>query len=183
MNNAGCFEAGVTSYSNSTQTSAQFAQGQGLMMPSTSNGKAQIDLVGPAFSYSFHPFPGGKARQTQTFLNLGGGIGINGHSSPANQAAAQAFVDFVARPAQDALYAQGGGVTQYDFLKQKLPAFMSPMAPVVQDHAYVVAPSTSWWNPNVELALEQGSIGLLTGQTTVDGVLNAMDAAWKQGPA
>ena len=185
MNNAGCFEPGATGYLTSTATTAQFAQGQGLMMPTPSNGKGLIDAGNPGFSFSFSPFPGGTAPgQTRSFLNLGGGLGVNAHSSPASQAAAQAFVDFAARPAQDALYAQvGGGVTQYEFLKQELPAFMSPMASIVQDHDYVVAPASTWWNPNVDVALGQEGVGLLTGQATVDDVLNAMDAAWKQGPA
>ncbi len=185
MNNAGCFEPGATGYSSSTPTTAMFAQGQGLMTPTPSNGKGLIDADDPTLSYSFHPFPAGSAPgETQTFLNLGGGLGVNAHSSPANQAAAQAFVDFVARPAQDALYAKvGGGLTQYQFLKNEIPEFMSPMTSILQDHAYIVAPPTSWWNPNVELALEQQGEGLLTGQTTIDDVLNAMDAAWKQGPS
>jgi hypothetical protein len=46
-----------------------------------------------------------------------------------------------------------------------------------------VNPIESWWNPNVQLVLAQDSVGLLTGQATLDDVLNAMDAAWKQGPS
>jgi hypothetical protein len=60
---------------------------------------------------------------------------------------------------------------------------MSALAPVFKLHAYVVDPTQSWWNPDVLLTLEQDDVGLFTGQTTVDQVLNAMDAAWKQGPA
>ena len=184
MNNSGCFEPGATGYSSSTLTTAMFAQGQGLMMPTPSNGKGMIDADNSTFAYSFHPFPGSVPGHIQTFLSLGGGLGVNAHASPANEAAAQAFVDFVARPAQDALYAKvGGGVTQYQLLKGELPDFMSSMASILQDQSYVVAPSNSWWNPDVAGALEQQGEGLLTGQTTIDGVLNAMDAAWKEGPA
>jgi hypothetical protein len=32
------------------------------------------------------------------------------------------------------------------------------------------------------LALQDNQIGLITGQRSIDDVLNAMDAAWKQGP-
>ncbi len=35
----------------------------------------------------------------------------------------------------------------------------------------------------VEAALQTAQIGLVTGQSTVDGILQAMDAAWKQGPS
>ena len=30
---------------------------------------------------------------------------------------------------------------------------------------------------------QQDAIGLVTGQETIDDILNAMDAAWKQGPS
>jgi hypothetical protein len=46
-----------------------------------------------------------------------------------------------------------------------------------------MSPLQTWWNPNVGLALEQDGVGLLTGQSTVDGILAAMDAAWQQGPS
>jgi raffinose/stachyose/melibiose transport system substrate-binding protein len=76
-----------------------------------------------------------------------------------------------------------GSLTQREFLRQELPSFMWPMAPVFSNHAYMISPVQSWWNPNVGLVLLQDAIGLVTGQTTVDQVLQAMDAAWKQGPA
>ena len=44
-------------------------------------------------------------------------------------------------------------------------------------------PDPTWWNASVLLALQQDGIGLITGQRSIDDVLNAMDAAWKQGPA
>ena len=74
-------------------------------------------------------------------------------------------------------------MTQYEFLKQQIPSFMSAMAPVFKQHAYVVDPTQSWWNADVLYALEQDGIGLFTGQETPDSILQAMDAAWKQGPA
>ncbi len=67
-------------------------------------------------------------------------------------------------------------------MKRQLPAFMSDESPVLVDHAYVVNPIESWWNPNVLLALQNG-IGLVTGQLSINGILDAMDAAWNQGPA
>jgi raffinose/stachyose/melibiose transport system substrate-binding protein len=110
-------------------------------------------------------------------------VSVNAHSSAQNQAAAQTFVDFIARPAQDRLFAQlTGGLTQYEFLKDQIPAFMSDFATIFTEHEYVVAPSSTWWNPNVWGALTTDGIGLITGQETPDSILQAMDAAWKQGP-
>jgi raffinose/stachyose/melibiose transport system substrate-binding protein len=144
-----------------------------------------IDAGNPQFTYSFHPFPGGSAAgATQTWVHLSNEVSINAHSSAAAQAAAQTFVNFIARPKQNALYAQiRGGLTQYEFLHVQLPSFMSPMAPVVQHGQYVIDPSLGWWNANVLLVMQQQEIGLLTGQTTIDAMLAAMDAAWKQGPS
>jgi hypothetical protein len=60
---------------------------------------------------------------------------------------------------------------------------MSAMAPVLASHAYVVNPGMTWWNANVSPLLQQDQIGLITGQSSIDDILNAMDAAWKQGPS
>ena len=184
LNNAGCFQPGATGTSTPS-AEAGFANGQSLMLIGASLFKATLDAANPQFSYSFHPFPGGSdPNQTSTYIVIGTSVSVNAHSSAPNQAAAQTFVDFIGRPKQNALYAQiTGGITQYDFLRGQIPPFMSSFATVFKQHEYVVAPDASWWNPNVALALEQDGIGLITGQLTIDDVLNAMDAAWKQGPA
>jgi raffinose/stachyose/melibiose transport system substrate-binding protein len=184
MNAAGCFEPGVTGELLASAIPA-FAQGQAPMLATSSDEAGTIDGAAPAFTYSFHPFPGGAAAgQTTTFVSLQTSLSINAHSSPQSQAAAKTFIDFVARPKQDALFAeQTGGLTQYEFQKAQVPAFMSPFASVLENRAYDISPGAQWWNANVAIAPQQNAVGLLTGQTTVDDVLNAMDAAWKQGPS
>ena len=184
MNTAGCFPPGITGTSLNG-AAAEFAQGQGLMLIDTSSFKGLIDAGKPLFDYSFHPLAGATdPNQTSTFVDPGAAVSVNAHASPQAQKAAQTFVDFIARPRENELYAQvGGGLTQYELLKGRLPGFMSAFASVVKDKAYVVNPFKTWWNASVALALEQNGIGLITGQTTIDDVLNAMDAAWKQGPA
>jgi raffinose/stachyose/melibiose transport system substrate-binding protein len=185
MNNAGCYEAGA---SGTTQAAAlaQFAQGQALMFSSITGNQGLIAAAGPRFKYSHHPFPiGGDPSQTLVLVSPGDSVSVNAHSSADKQAAAQTFIDFIARPKQDALYAQTTGfVTQYQFLKQQFPAFMSgDEAAALSQGRYALNPGWFWWNANVLLALQQNVVGLLTGQQTIDGVLNAMDVAWKQGPA
>jgi raffinose/stachyose/melibiose transport system substrate-binding protein len=182
MNSAGCFEPGVAGAVNAV---ALFAQGQGLMYVGPSAQAGVIDAAGPRFSYTFRPFPAMTAPgQLQAFLELNPAVGVNAHSSAQNQAAAQTFVDFIARPAEDALYARvSGGLTQYEFLKGQIPAFMSDFATIFTDHEYVPAPSLTWWNPSVWGALTTDGIGLITGQETPDSILQAMDAAWQQGPS
>jgi raffinose/stachyose/melibiose transport system substrate-binding protein len=183
MNNAGCFEPGAVG-TTTASAQAQFAQGQGLMIPGLTSQMGQIQADNPKFAISAYPFPGGtSAGETRTFLNTGPAVSVNAHSSAEKRAAARTFIDFVARPKQNALFASvNGGLTQYAFLKRQVPAFMSYYRSVFKQSAYVVNPIGTWWNPSVYLALQQNAIGLITGQRTVGDVLNAMDAAWKQGP-
>ncbi len=183
MNQAGCFQPGFQAVTFPDER-GQFAAGQGLMFPGNSSTLAAIEAAEPQFGISFAPLPGGSSpSQATSFLSFGTGLGVNAHSSPQNQAAAQAFVDFLARPAQNALFAKiTGEVTQYQILKGQLPAFMPAFKPVFADGAYTDAPGDGWWNPNVSLVLQQDGIGLITGQESIDDILNAMDAAWKQGP-
>jgi raffinose/stachyose/melibiose transport system substrate-binding protein len=184
LNNAGCFEpapAGTTSSS----AEAEFARGQALMYFNLTGHKGAIDAAGPTFAYSQHPFPSGNGpARTMTQIDTGPGLAVNAHASASNQSAAQLFVDFIARPAQDALYARlQGSVTQFQFLHAQLPAYLASFAPVLADHRYALDPEDTWWNPSVAAALNQYGVGLLTGRTSIDDVLNAMDTAWKQGPA
>jgi hypothetical protein len=94
------------------------------------------------------------------------------------------FVDFVARPKQDELFAGiTGGVTQYDFMKNQMPSWMSSFGPAIASGKYTIDPTVTWWNGDVMQALVNDQIGLVTGQVTIDGLLNAMDTAWKEGPS
>jgi raffinose/stachyose/melibiose transport system substrate-binding protein len=107
MYDAGCFEPGMAGVTSALH---DFATGNGLMAPTISSNKGTIDALNPQFPYSFHPFPGGSVPgQTETYVNLQTSLSINAHSSPDKQAAARTFIDFIARPAQNALYAQCRG--------------------------------------------------------------------------
>ena len=154
------------------------------MFPIGSQNKGTIAANSPQFSYSFHPFPtAASPTETTTIISLLQALSVNAHSSARNQAAAQTFIDFVARQHQNATFTGlTGGLSGYQFLKRRIPAFMSSMAPVFAKQAYVINPVASWWNGSTVLALQQNQIGLITGQRSIDDVLKAMDAAWKIGP-
>ena len=110
-------------------------------------------------------------------------MSVNAHASARNQAAAQTFIDFLARPKQNELFARAtGGLTEYEFLKGKVPAFMPGFAKILAEHRYVINPQADWWNAAVGNALMQNQTGLLTGQRSIDDVLNAMDAGLEARP-
>jgi raffinose/stachyose/melibiose transport system substrate-binding protein len=185
MNDAGCFQQGALGVQGGSIAAQLFAQGQGLMFAMQSGQKGTIDApVSPQFSYSYHRFPGGTSpTQTTTYIAFGPEVSVNAHSSPGNQRAAQTLVDFVARPQQNALDARlSGGLSQQEFLKGQIPAFMSSMRPVLAKHRYVTNPVASWWNADTLTAMQAIQIGLITGQNSIDDVLKAMDAAWQLGP-
>jgi len=84
---------------------------------------------------------------------------------------------------QNALFARiQGGMTQDEFRKRQLPAFMASEAAAVKSHAYVIRPVETWWNSGVVEKMQTDQIGLITGQRSVGDVLKGMDAAWKRGP-
>jgi len=185
MNDAGCFQPGTTGVSSGTVAATLFAQGQGLMFPLTSNNEGTISAAMPQFTYSFHRFPSGtSSTQTTTLISLLQLVSVNAHSSARNQAAAQSFVDFIARPQQNALFTKlTGGLSQYELLKGQIPGFMSSLRTVFAKQRYVINPYVSWWNASALLAMQQNQIGLITGQRSIDDVLKAMDAGWQLGPS
>ena len=185
MNAAGCFQPGFTGVSSGTAAATLFAQGRGLMFPLSSNNEGNVAVAGPQFTYSFHPFPAGtSATQTTTFITLLQGLSVNAHSSARNQVAAQSFVDFVARPKQNALFTRAtGGLSEYQVLKRDLPGFMASFRMVLAKKQYVINPYVSWWNDTTLKAMQDNQIGLITGQRSIDDVLKSMDAAWQQGPS
>jgi raffinose/stachyose/melibiose transport system substrate-binding protein len=184
MNTAGCFQAGTTGTSD-VAAEALFAQGRGLMYAGLTNMIGVIVADGPQFTFTVHPFPAGSdPAQTTSYLHLSIAPAVNAQSSSQNQAAAQTFINFIARPKQNALFAQiEGGMTQYQILKGLIPDSMSSFASMFRDRAYITDPTQTWWNPAVVLALQQNGIGLITGQSAIDDVLTAMDNAWDQGPS
>jgi hypothetical protein len=60
---------------------------------------------------------------------------------------------------------------------------MASMRSVFAAGKYIIQPSAAWWNQGVFRALQENGIGLVTGQRSVEAVLNAMDAAWQKGPS
>jgi raffinose/stachyose/melibiose transport system substrate-binding protein len=183
MNNVGPFEPGASGTTGAA-AEAMFAQGQALMIGAITQEKNLIEATEAKFRFSQRVYAAGTDPcQTTTQLITVGNIAVNAHSSAPAQRDAQTFVEFIQRPAQNALFARlKGGLTQQEFLDGRIPEHMADFRPVLATGAYVASPVYGWWNPNVALARQQNAVGLITGQRSIDDVLKAMEAAWQQGP-
>ncbi len=92
----------------------------------------------------------------RTYLHLSLSPAVNSHASAEKQKAAHTFIDFFARPKQNALFAKiQGGMTQDQFRKRQLQKFMSSESAVVKSGAYVISPVETWWNADVGERLQQ----------------------------
>ena len=184
MNDAGCFQPGPAG-TTGPAGDAIFAQGQTLTYAMVSSHKGLIDTSKPQFSYTQSPFPTAKndAKQTVAMLHFPNSLSVNAHASAQGQAAAQTFVDFLARPDQDALFARiGGGLSEAQLRQARFPAWLSNFVPLYKQGRYAINPIETWWNASAGNALSQYGTGLLTGQESVAHVLKKMDDAWKLGP-
>jgi raffinose/stachyose/melibiose transport system substrate-binding protein len=184
MNDAGCFQTGPAA-TTGPSGDAMFAQGQVLTYAMVTAHKGAIDASKPQFAYSQSPFPTARTdrRQTVAELHFPLGVSVNAHSSAPNQAAAQTFVDFLARADQDALFARiAGGLSEAQLRAGSFPGYLSNFVPLYKKGRYGINPIETWWNAAVGDALTTYGTGLLTGQKSIDDVLKAMDAAWNLGP-
>jgi raffinose/stachyose/melibiose transport system substrate-binding protein len=184
MKNAGCFQQGAAALT-SPAGDVMFGQGRALMYVCLTSHKNVID-ANLQIKYSQQPFPaprGVAPDKTYVLLNLSLGLAVNAHSSPERQVAAQTFIDFLAQPKQNETFARiTGGVSHQQFAKQQLPGYLSTFRARFKNHKYGVNPIETFWNADTGDALTKYGTGLITGQNTVDDVLEAMDDAWKKGP-
>ena len=95
------------------------------------------------------------------------------------KASAQAFLDWVAEPEKAQHFAElSGAVPITGIDAETLAPSYEPIGDLLASSSYTIVPNSTWPNPAVYDALGAGVQGLLTGQKTVDQVLDEMDAAW-----
>lgn len=119
--------------------------------------------------------------------NFGNAVSLNPHTK--NMAAAQEFLKFLAAGEGQHIFASADGNPSYNQIKTgSIPAKLglSGIAKALKQQTTtgkISWPPADWPNQAVYNALGTGVQGLMTGQTTVKGVLQAMDQAWANGGA
>lgn len=177
MNEGGCFQDGAEGGTFDTITQG-IAQQTSLSAAVPGSAAASIG-GGAGLELNVQAFPPADGGTAYTLASANYAYGINAKASDGAKKSAQEFLDWVAQPEQSKAYADLAGlvpitgVTADDLLPE-----YQPIGDLLENGDYTGLPNATWPNPAVYDALGTGVQGLLTGQKTVDQVLQEMDAAW-----
>ena len=179
MKDSGCFQDGVE---GGTFDSITQGMGGGTSLTAAVPGSAAASIgSATGAELNVQAFPPADGQEAFTITGANYAWGINASSDDAVKASAQAFLDWVAQPENAKAYADLSGSVPITGIDEAtlLPEY-APIGGLLSDGSYVGVPNATWPNPAVYDALGVGVQGLLTGQKTVDQVLDEMDAAWDQ---
>jgi raffinose/stachyose/melibiose transport system substrate-binding protein len=177
LNDSGCFQDGAAGGTFDTITQGL---GGGTSLTAAVPGSAADSISqatgGELNVQAFPPADGGKAF-TVTGANYA--WAVNASADKDVKASAQAFLDWVAEPDNAKEYADlSGSVPITGIVPDELSKAYQPIGDLLANGDFTGIPNATWPNPAVYDALGVGVQGLLTGQKTVDQVLDDMDTAW-----
>lgn len=177
MNESGCFQDGAA---GGTFDSITAGLGGGTSLTAAVPGSAAASISDATGSeLNVQAFPPADGQDAFTLTGANYAWAINASSDDAVKSAAQEFLDWVAQPEEAAAFAELSGAVPITGIDPEtlLPSY-EPIGELLSSGAYTGIPNAAWPNPAVYDALGAGVQGLLTGQKTVDQVLEEMDAAW-----
>jgi raffinose/stachyose/melibiose transport system substrate-binding protein len=179
LNDAGCFQQGVAGAGFDAITQG-LATGTSLAGFIPAPSWKQLKSAATGSDFDVRALPAAKDDKPFTYASANYAFSINAASK--NKDAARAFLDWAAEPEQTKAFAEidgalpVSGLDSYDFSS----GAYKNVADLIKGGKYGPLPNTQWPNSAVYDALASGVQGLITGQKTVDQVLQAMDAAWGQ---
>lgn len=177
LNKAGCFQKGAAGAGFDALTNG--AAGGKLFGFFAPGGAAKdiMDAAGGHVTLTVLPTPAPAG--TKQELTLSSDTGLAGNAATKSPNLVKKFIQFAASPAEakKIATAQGaipvGEITKADLLPQ-----YADLADLITSGATLPNGANAWPNPQIYNALGTGVTGLLTGQKTIDDVLNSMDSAW-----
>ncbi|NYE18245.1 ABC transporter substrate-binding protein [Microbacterium immunditiarum] len=177
MKDGGCFQDGVEGGTFDTIT--QNIGGQLSLTAAVPGSAAASISAGTGLDLNVQAFPPADGGKPYTLASANYAWAINAASDDDVKASAQEFLDWVAQPEEAQAFADLSGFVPISgaTADNLLPQY-DPIGDLLETGAYAGLPNASWPNPAVYDALGVGVQGLLTGQKTVDQVLDEMDAAW-----
>lgn len=149
----------------------------GAFAPGGSTG--DMKRLNPDNVYVSTVFPGDSPSKTRLFASPSNMLAVNEASDEAKHAAALDFLAWMAEPVNaDATAELSGNVSVRAAEGTEAPEQYALIQEYFTEENYQPLASLLWPTPEVYIALGTGVQGLLTGQTDVDSILAAMDAAW-----
>lgn len=179
MNDSGCFQDGAA---GGTFDNITAGLGGGTALTASVPGSAAASIsTATGSDLNVQAFPPADGQEPFTLTGANYAWGINASSDDAVKASAQAFLDWAAEPENAQHFAEISGAVPITGIDAAtlLPSY-EPIGELLSTGAYTSIPNSAWPNPAVYDTLGAGVQGLLTGQMTVDQVLEEMDAAWDQ---
>lgn len=177
MKASGCFASNALTVTLQEFTGL-FAQGKGAMAP----GPAQVyGFFGhTAFPIKAFAFPGPTAAQTRVGTGSEAAWAVTSEAS--DKSAAEAFMSWLAQPAQQKKWAALNGVVSPSAaIKGVLPSYMASLAPYFKSGKLVPYINALWPNSTIWNDLGKGVEGLLGGQATNASILKQLDSDWALG--
>lgn len=176
MNDGGCFQDGVAGGTFDSIT--QGIGGQTSLTAAVPGSAASSIAAGTGLDLNVQAFPpdGGDP---YTLASANYAWAVNASSDDDVKASAQEFLEWLATPEESQAFADlSGFVPITGATADNLLPIYEPIGDLLENGDYAGLPNATWPNPAVYDALGTGVQGLLTGQKTVDQVLEEMDAAW-----
>lgn len=175
----GCFQPGAQG-SGFDAIPTGFGSGSALaaFIPGGAATELQAEIKDAKLVVQPFPHPDGGS----PFIFASSDFALAISKSSTHQKGAQAFLNWFAEPEQATLYAELAGSLPVTGV-EGLDLTGSPYAPVaglLAEGKYTTMPVNVWGKPAVFDKLGSGVQGLLTGQKTVDGVLEELDKAWDE---
>jgi raffinose/stachyose/melibiose transport system substrate-binding protein len=178
MNNAGCFSPGASGTTLNASL-AQLVRGDAVMsLVSTTQGSVLTGLD-PTFHPGWFIFPGDTAARTYLVESTSNLLAVNAATAHPNEV--KKFIDFLGRPKQASLFARILGASSDQDLKHCVfPAsFQKAFLAACKANKLVLASQSFWVNPNMTSGyLAPSYLGLLTGQRSIDDILEGLDYMW-----
>lgn len=179
MRDAGCFQAGAEAGVIADNVPA-IAAGTSLGGFAPGGQVGDLRRVNPDNEYVSTAFPGDNGEKWM-FASPSNMLALNASSDEAKQKAGLDFLAWIAEPENaDALAEVSGNLSIRAGAGAELPDQYQYLSDYFTDESYQPLANLQWPSPEIYNTLGTGVQGLLTGQTKVDDVLKAMDAAWDQ---
>ena len=178
LNDQGCFQdgaagAGFDALTNGATSGSLYGffapSGAVKSIQDASGGHVKLIALG-------FPAPEGQ----DTFLTVTSDLGLAGNADTESPKLVEDFLAFAVSPDEAKKFADAAGAIPIgsDIATGDLLPQYQPIGQMLADGQYRAFAVDQWPNGQVYDALGTGVTGLLTGQKTIDDVLQAMDDAW-----